>query len=444
MFMPVSQRVLNRSVVKSDIPAPTMRKGGVRGTDRPQRHSTPCVVLFFETFPSITEPYLLSVVKRLSREGMVRAVFSHKPAGVPKGRSVELPDELESRIHYLPWRPLSHIFKSRFFCDVLRGCFSNPSGFLALARAARRERNSIKGAIRSFATILPMVPFLRGILHIETSWLAQRFKELFHIPGLKIVVSFRGHDIAVRPEYDAEWVHYLQTVVFPGASRLHFVSHFLLRTAETLDVPREKCVVPSQSIDEMFFDVAWEPLDGVPLLVCVGRLVWIKGFEYAVEAAAILKSRNVPFRLEIIGEGTLMPFLKLLVRHRSIEADVKLSGAVPSDEVRAKLTEAAVFICPSVSPSESLGRQLMEAQAVGVPIVATDVGGIPECVEDGVTALCVPPFEPGMIADKVEYVLAHPDLARRMSLAGRERARKRFRVGNEITAWKQIYAELLE
>jgi len=49
-----------------------------------------------------------------------------------------------------------------------------------------------------------------------------------------------------------------------------------------------------------------------------------------------------------------------------------------------------------------------------------------------------------MIADKVEYVLAHPDLARRMSLAGRERARKRFRVGNEITAWKQIYAELLE
>ncbi|MBN2208651.1 MAG: glycosyltransferase family 4 protein [Candidatus Coatesbacteria bacterium] len=422
---------------------PLAGHGEVSPSRENERPAPTRVALLFESFPSVTEPYLLSVAERLADRGMLKAAFSVKPATLPRDRRLDVSSRLRDRIHYLPTQQMAHVAMGRFSRDLLRGLFSNPRGLGALFRATRRARGSFRAALRSFATLLPMAPFLRGVIHIEASWLAQRFPEILDIPGLEVVVSFRGHDMAVRPRYDPEWVCCLQEKIFPKASRLHFVSQFLCRTAEVLGVPPEKCVVPSQSIADAFFDVERSPGEDVPLLVCVGRLVWIKGFQYAIEAAHSLKGRNVRFRLVIIGDGADRAFLDLLIAHRRLEREVELLGAVPSDEVRANLSKAAVFICPSVSPSESLGRQLMEAQAVGVPIVATNVGGITECVEDGVTAFCVPPFEAEAIAEKLVYLLEHPDVASRMGEAGRKRARLRFRVDAELAAWEIIYAEML-
>lgn len=415
-----------------------------RGSGQASSGPRPKVTLLFETFPNVSEPYLLSVVEALVKNDMLRAVFATRPGHTPKGRKLNISGALQRKIRYLPLSPVLYFPKFLFIRDIIRGLVLNPRGFASLLRAVKKLHPSKSNRLFCFGRLLPMAPYFNGIVHIMASTPTRAFPELFEIDGLKLICTFRGYDMAVRPQFSPEWVDYLRDVIFKKATRLHFVSQFLRERGESVGAPPEKCVVLRQSTSSIFFGVEREVEGPVPLLVSVGRLVWIKGFEYSIEAVRILKMRGRKLRYVILGDGELMPQLTFLISHRGLENEVELQGPVPSEQVRDFLAKASVFICPSVSPSESLGRQLMEAQAVGVPIVASNVGGITVCVEDGKTAFCVPPFEPEALADRIEQLLDDPDLAKQMGDAGRERAGRLFRVEGEISDWVELYQNVLQ
>lgn len=124
-------------------------------------------------------------------------------------------------------------------------------------------------------------------------------------------------------------------------------------------------------------------------IVAVGRLDEIKGFEHLVRACALLRDEGVSFSCRIIGDGPLRTSLQQQIDAASLSGHVVLAGAMPQEAVRSELRAAAMFVLPSVvtrtGDRDGIPVALMEAMALGIPVVSTHVSGIPELIQDGVS-----------------------------------------------------------
>lgn len=128
-------------------------------------------------------------------------------------------------------------------------------------------------------------------------------------------------------------------------------------------------------------------------ILAVGRFVEKKGFRYLIEAMALLRDRQVPATLEILGSGPLDADLRRRVKNLQLDDVVSFFGPASTDDVRTKMLGASVVAVPSVTGAsgemEGIPVVLMEAMALGVPVVSTRHSGIPELVRDGDTGLIV-------------------------------------------------------
>jgi glycosyltransferase involved in cell wall biosynthesis len=178
---------------------------------------------------------------------------------------------------------------------------------------------------------------------------------------------------------------------------------------------------------------------GVPVVGNVAALTAHKDQATLVEAMALLGARLPEARLVIAGEGELKPDLVARVRARGLEARVVFAGF--RRDLDRLLPVFSVF-CLS-SRLEGLGTSLLDAMALGLPVVATSAGGIPEAVEDGVTGRLVPPGDPAALAEALADVLSDETKRRSMGEAGRRRFLERFGVDRMVDETLGVLAELL-
>ena len=149
----------------------------------------------------------------------------------------------------------------------------------------------------------------------------------------------------------------------------------------------------------------------------VGRLAAQKGQRYLIDAAPAVLARHPDARFVVVGDGELRGELERLAAARGVADRVLFTGA--RDDVPGLLASFDLFACPSLF--EGLCLAVIEAQAAGVPVVATPVGGIRETVEDGVTGFLVPPTDSAALAERIVFCLEHPDEARRVAAEARRR-----------------------
>lgn len=175
------------------------------------------------------------------------------------------------------------------------------------------------------------------------------------------------------------------------------------------------------SLDEFPFQ---PPSDRPAMIVSVGRLVEKKGFDDLIEACAILASRNLEFKCQLIGGGDLEESLRAQVERLNLQSRVELLGPRPQSEVRRRIHESAVLAAPCVVGNDGnrdgLPTVLLEAMALGTPCISTGVTGIPEIIHHERTGLLVPQHDPTALADAIERLLADAEL--RLRLADRARA----------------------
>lgn len=159
--------------------------------------------------------------------------------------------------------------------------------------------------------------------------------------------------------------------------------------------------------------------DGLPTVLAVGRLSAEKGFDVLIAALAQLKQAGAPLRLVLVGDGPLRSALETAAANAGIADLVEFAGELPSAEVRARLERADLFCLPSFS--EGLPISIMEAMAVGVPVVTTWIAGIPELAEAEVTALTIPPSRADALAGALQRLAGDAALRLRLSTAARTR-----------------------
>jgi glycosyltransferase involved in cell wall biosynthesis len=183
-------------------------------------------------------------------------------------------------------------------------------------------------------------------------------------------------------------------------------------------------------VDLTRFRPCAEPAAGPPLVLAVGRLVEKKGFPVLVEACRLLAARGVAFACEIIGGGPDEPALAAQIAAGGLAGTVTLRGVVPTEQVAARLADAAVVALPCVVARDgnvdALPTILLEAMASARPVVSTCLSGIPEIVVPGETGLLMPPGDAAALADALAALLDDPGRRRAMGQAGRRRAEHLF------------------
>lgn len=164
--------------------------------------------------------------------------------------------------------------------------------------------------------------------------------------------------------------------------------------------------------------VTWErPPRNEPLVLFGGRLTPHKGLRYLLEAMTLT---TVPYRLVVAGDGYFAPQLRALAGRLSLAGRVDFVGWQSREAMDELYTASDVVVVPSVWP-EPFGMIGPEAMAHGRPVVAFDVGGISDWLEDGRTGFLVAPTRVRALADRIETLLGDPALGREMGAAGRER-----------------------
>jgi glycosyltransferase involved in cell wall biosynthesis len=187
-----------------------------------------------------------------------------------------------------------------------------------------------------------------------------------------------------------------------------------------------------------------EPPPGPATILTVASLQEYKGVDRLIRACAVLAARSLPeWRCRIVGGGVLRRELERLVEELGLGGRVELCGPKPQDEVARLLQESHLFVLPSVvahdGQMDGLPVALMEALAVGLPVVASDLSGVPELVRPGETGTLVPPGDAEALADALAGVLLDPEPARRLGRAGRRLVEEQFVLSDNVGALVELF-----
>jgi len=165
-------------------------------------------------------------------------------------------------------------------------------------------------------------------------------------------------------------------------------------------------------------------------LLTVGRLASIKGFPVLLEACSRLQQDQVPFHLSIVGDGPMRGELKRLAAALGLQGTVSFMGSQTQQSIRELMRQATVFALPCVvderGDRDGIPVALMEAMASGLPVVTTDVSGIPELVRDDDTGLVVPAGQPAPLAAALARALGDGELRDRLASRARQHVETQF------------------
>jgi|GEM_PF-552228 len=157
-------------------------------------------------------------------------------------------------------------------------------------------------------------------------------------------------------------------------------------------------------------------------IISVARLSAEKGLDYLISAFRDVKNEFPEARLVLVGEGAERGRLERLVADQNLYGAVSLIGRLPHDEALVEIKKSEVFVLASLG--EGMGIVLAEAQALGVPVIATRVGGIPDVIEDGVSGLLVQPKDAVAIAAAILKIFRNPELRGQLPANARQSVKK--------------------
>lgn len=242
-----------------------------------------------------------------------------------------------------------------------------------------------------------------------------------------------GADLYDTPIYLREKMLYADQIVTCIAfNRKYLREHY----ADIYPEIENKLKVVYHGLD--FADFPYQPGDRHPnRIIAVGRLSAEKGFGYLLRAARAVIDRGKEVEIEFVGDGEEVGQLKALAAELQIADRVHFSGWLKFAGVQAAMRRAFMLVHPSDGLGDGLPNVIREAMAVGTPVIASDIAGIHEALDDGKCGLLVPPRDVNALANAIEKLLGDASLRRVFADRARSRAEEKFdmwRNGRDLAA----------
>jgi colanic acid/amylovoran biosynthesis glycosyltransferase len=403
-------------------------------------------------FPVLSEAFILNQITGLIDRG--HEVYIYPVNGLPKnytGKVHPIVEEykLMERTYFPPIVPENIVWRffkgvGLFIKNMRHGSFKS-LGFFYPGKYGKE--------VATLKTFYRIEAFLQDgtydIIHCQFGTLAPialAYRDAGIISG-KLITTFRGIDISKYVQENGADVY---NQLFREGEFFLANCQFFGERAINLGCDSDRIVVHGSGLDcrKFTFKPRYFPIDGKVQIVTTGRLVEKKGIEYAIRAVAKIADIYPNIEYKVIGDGELKADLEQLIAELNIAHVVKLLGWKQQTEIVEILDNSHIFIAPSVTAAD--GNQdapvntLKEAMAMGLPVISTRHGGIPELVADGVSGYLVPERDADAIAIKLTYLITHPELWENMGKAGRARVEEQYdmnKLNDELVA---IYQQMLK
>lgn len=410
-------------------------------------HERPLRVgLYVLSFPTPSETFIVTKVLGLLAAGVDVHIFTSEPS--PHwdrfGDLASHPGLLQ-RVHIAP--PSQPIWKAltQGVWQILITALRHPFSFLRFLRHNwQTRRENYLGFVSGLYRRLPFVGQSLDILHIEFDMQGLGAADLKSFLNCKVVLSSRG---TIQTTNVPDRYPRVYDYLFRYVDGYHFISKYLRANTHRLGLsPSVKTwlIEPAINLD-LFRPPADRPLrlSNSPLrIISVGRLAWSKGYEFAIDAVARVRDAGIPVEYTILGEGPYEEALLFAARQTNLlqTGVVRFQGAVSREAVFDYYLEADVML--HAANAEGFCNAVIEGQAMELPVVSTDAGGLPENIENEVTGFVVPRRDPDAMAGKLIQLALDPQLCRQLGRAGRKHVLRHFDISNQVGEFVSLYESL--
>ena len=268
-------------------------------------------------------------------------------------------------------------------------------------------------------------------------------KEVFAIP---LVTTFHG----LEPKNAKSLPHHKIKQILTSCDAFFLNTTFAKKQLIDLGCPEKKIHIIPQATNVEDFPYSDRKIgkDNPVVILSVGRLSIEKGFHITVNAIAKLVKKHPSIQYRIIGSGTEEANLRQQIDGLELSNNVTIFGAVSTEILQKQYTHAHIFILPSIdfrdgSHTETQGVVLQEAQASGIPVIASRTGGIPEIIKDGQTGLLFEEGDSQQLSEKIDSLINDRSLYSSLQKQGRKDVEENYSVEAISKRLTSIYEKIL-
>ena len=406
------------------------------------------IAFIVDKFPALSQTFVLNQIAGLIGQGHELDIY----ARMPSDYQLFHPDieryDLVRRTHY--WH-----LPREFILRELKGSERpSPDKYTSRSLARRilnflRYGRKMKAAMSFYETMSFLISQQYDIMHCHfgpNAIVGAHLRASGFIKA-KLITAFHGYDVYRRfssSGRDAYRRLFNEGDIFMPVSS-HMIKHLI-----DLGCDEDKIMLHHMGveIDRFSFRSHRSGSKDAVRLISIGRFVEKKGIEYGIRAVAKLIKSNKKIVYNIVGDGLLKNKLQRVVEELGIGPVVKFLGWKGHDEIAGLLADSDILLAPSVTgedgDKEGIPVAIMEAMAIGLPVLATEHSGIPELIEDGISGFLVPERDVDSLAEKLDYLAGHPEVWPEMGRAGRAFVEKHHDIDKLNDRLVEIYKGLLK
>jgi colanic acid/amylovoran biosynthesis glycosyltransferase len=400
------------------------------------------IAFIVTTFPGLSQTFILNQITGLLDLGHDVEIFAGRRDS--KVHPCVEKYQLMKLVHYLPQTRILMILKAIWL--IIVNFHKSPFTIFKLLDFNKYRKGDL--SLSSFFYYFLFGGKKFDIIHCHfgpNGIIGAQLKKL-GIPG-KIITTFHGYDMSTFLLIKGLDIY--KDLFLNGELFLPISENWKRKLIE-LDCDEKKIAVHRMGIDLKKFKYLKrniKPNESVKILT-IGRLVEKKGYEYAIRAIARVTDIDKHISYIIGGDGPLRKKLEDLITELNINDYVKIMGAVDQNEVLRLYEQAHFMVLPSITAKngdkEGIPVVLMESSAIGLPVISTYHSGIPEVIDNGKSGFLVPEKDVCALAEKIEYLVKHPEIWEEMGNNGRKIIEERYDIKKLNRQLVDIYQNLIK
>lgn len=405
------------------------------------------IAIIVQKFPAASETFIVTKVLNLLENNYDVHIFTFSESEFWNHFKVLTKyNDIKDRVHISPFA-----YKNNYIKLLLKSmkCFCR-AFFIDPALTSRIAFNQIKYIkdLRAIPYIFfkwMIVGFKPNLIHIEFDFQAyglMDIKKHFHCP---ILLSGRG--AINRTSMPYKYPGFYQ-YIYENVDHYHFISQYLykqgLKNGLQTNIP---VTFIEPAIDLSLFSPAsktkkssTQPIN----IISVGRISWSKGYEFALDAISIVMQKFTNVYYHIFGDGKYSDAIMFAAHQHNLlnKQNCVFHGVVTREELIKALSDSDIMLHAALE--EGFCNAVIEAQAMEIPIVTSDAGGLSENVADGITGFVVPRRDASAMAEKIIRLIEHPEERIAMGKEGRERVTRLFDLGVQKSRFATMYDLILK
>jgi len=400
-------------------------------------------------FPTLSETFILNQITGLIDRGHEVDIFSQQRGGTSKIHKDVTKYKLLNCTYYVPLMPKNKILRTlKGILLVLANLHKGPLVLLSSMNIFKYGRQA--ASLRLLYMILPYVsrkPY--DIIHCHfgpLGLIGLQLRDIGAVKG-KLITTFHGFDMS---SYVRKQGNEVYNLLFERGTLFMPISERWKSRLIELGCDKNKILVHRMGVDcrKLTFRSPMLRKNERLKILTIARLVEKKGVEYGIQAIAKVSRKYKNIEYNIIGDGPLQDTCDRMIEDLNVGHTIHLLGWKDQNEIRDFIANSHIFLAPSVTSmdgnQEGIPVALMEAMAAGLPIISTQHSGIPELVQDGVSGFLVPERDVDALAEKLIYLIEHPEIWPEMGRAGHVFVETKYDISKLNNQLIEIYQELVE